>query len=1140
MNEPTQRRRRLPVTRLRTIGVLVTLPALIGIGIAAEGHSSTTPTASAPASLLQAGRTYTVTLLTGDVVTVTGTSSGCPAVSVRPAAPSGVLNRSCGPDGHVRVVPATVAPLVETALDPALFDVTTLILDGYDDARTRDLPLIVRPGGQARQAMADPLVAGLAGTRALPSIAAVSGRHSKATGAEFVRSVSARAAKPNSAGPSPKVWLDRRVRATAAPADRLDANLRQVSAPQAWDAGYTGKGARVAVLDTGIDATHPDFAGQIAEKRDFTVDGGDVGDRFGHGTHVASMIAGTGAASGGARKGVAPGAQLVVGKVLDDNGEGTDSGVIAGMEWAASRAAVVNLSLGGDAPSDGTDPLSLALDALTDQTGALFVVAAGNAGSLDGTVSAPGAAAGALTVGAVDGADVVAGFSSRGPLVTTRAAKPELVAPGVDIVAARAAGTTMGRPIDARYVAASGTSMATPHVAGAAAVLAQRHPDWRAGQLKAALVGATDPIDGGDPYTSGAGRLNVAKALSGVVATQPIVNLGTFPYPQSGTAGAKLAWVNSGTSAATVALDVTVTDHNGVAAPAGAASLSERELRLSAGTGGGATLNIDRAAFAARPGLYTAVVTAHVGGGVASRTPVTFYVEPRSYDLTVATTAIPGTPDGASAGATVWVINLDDPAIYYHDESGEAGEKLTFRVPSGRYSVMGSFSAWSAADQRSAMAGDPDVAVAADTSLTLDLSQAKRLTASVDGVATEAGSIGLTYIQTPRRGDSWTDFAFAWGEAAKAENVFVAPNSGTGAGTFQAYAAFGLDAPGTGQSPYLYDLIHPFGNGIPNDPAYRVTAAEHATLARIDQHFGKLDRPDSVTGHKRYGLSPEGVFLAENSTQPLSGDRIDYVSSGFAWLDEAFWNGIVTQEAIARYAPGSRQDKVWVRQPLHSDWYDSPAGSPSACVPAAPARTSGNLHIELVTLTDQHQRFDCLADEYDLKIKRKLTLQRNGQAVGEVAHSFGDFTIPRQAADYRLTYDIDTSADLPVSTRVTTSWTFRSAGPRGTGSIPLPLLSVDYALPLDAANHPTSGLATFTVNQAHGVRAQAIASFGLSASLDDGASWQTVLVNRSGEGTYQARLPQPAAGQTVSLRVTAQGDAGSGIEQTIVRAYRAG
>ena len=1127
------RRRRL-MLGLSTVGLVVAGLGVPGAGVAG---AATTP------SLLAAGKAYEVTLLTGDVVTVTGTSSGCPVVSVRPAAASGVLTRGCGPDGHVRVVPATVAPLIGKVLDPALFDVTGLILDGYDDAHTKDLPLIVRPGGQVRSLTADPLVAGLAGAHALPSIAAVAGRRAKSTGAALLRSLSA--ARPSvQAGPSAKVWLDGRVHATytpGTPASRLDRHLRQIAAPQAWQAGYTGAGARVAVLDTGVDATHPDLAGQIAEKKDFVVDGGDAVDHFGHGTHVSATIAGTGAASGGARKGVAPGARLVVGKVLDDDGGGTDSAVIAGMEWAASRAPVVNLSLGGSEPSDGTDPMSLALDALAKQTGALFVVAAGNAGPADGTVSSPGAAASALTVGAVDGDDVLADFSSRGPLIDTRAAKPELVAPGVDIVAARAAGTTMGRAIDAHYVAASGTSMATPQVAGAAAVLAQRHPDWRGPQLKAALVGAVDPVTGGDPYANGAGRLNVARALSGVVGAQPVVDVGTLRFPQSGTAEAKLGWVDTGTDAATVDLAVSVTDHNGVAAPAGAVSLSAGRLRLAAGASGGVTLSIDSSAFADRPGLYSAVVTARAGGGVAARTPVTFYVEPPSYDLTVATSAIPGTPEGASGEETVQVVDLDDPAVFAGTAYGDIGEKLTLRVPAGHYSVMASFMSWADDDERAALGGDPDVDVAADTAVNVDLSRAKPLTAAVDGVPTEAGSVGLTYLQTARRGPTWSDFAFAWGDAAKHWNVFLAPDSGAGIGTFRAYAAFGLAAPGSGPSPYLYDLIHPFGNGIPADPAYRVTAAEQATLARIDQHFNRLDTADSETQHKRYGFSPDGAFLAENSTGQLSGFRTDYVSSGFAWSDEAFWNGIVTQEAKARYAPGSRQSKVWIRQPLHSDWYDDPSGSASECAPAAPSRTSGNLHVELVTLTDQHERFDCLADGFDLDLDRTLTLERDGQRVGGVDGSIADFAVPRQAGDYRLTYDVDTSAVLPVSTRVTTSWTFRSAGPRGTGSSPLPLLSVDYALPLDTANHPVAGgTATFTIRQAHGVRAQAVTGFTLAASLDHGATWQSVPVDRTGGGAYQARLPQPAAGQTVSLRVAGHGDAGSGVEQTVIDAYRAG
>ncbi|MEU4220712.1 hypothetical protein AB0F10_35850, partial [Actinoplanes sp. NPDC026623] len=185
--------------RRRLFGVLaagVLLAPLTGPG---AGVAAEPATAVAGQAGQAPGKTYTVTLLTGDVVTVRARSSGCPEVSVRPAAASGVLARSCGPDGHAHVVPARVAPLIGKVLDPALFDVTALVRDGYDDAHTRDLPLIVRPGGAQRGLAADPLVAGLTHTRALPSIAAVAGRAPKARGAGLLRSLSAGSAPRRSA-----------------------------------------------------------------------------------------------------------------------------------------------------------------------------------------------------------------------------------------------------------------------------------------------------------------------------------------------------------------------------------------------------------------------------------------------------------------------------------------------------------------------------------------------------------------------------------------------------------------------------------------------------------------------------------------------------------------------------------------------------------------------------------------------------------------------------------------------------------------------------------------------------------------------------------------------------------------------------
>lgn len=248
-----------------------------------------------------------------------------------------------------------------------------------------------------------------------------------------------------------KLWLDRKIEPT------LSESVPQVRAPEAWAEGFDGTGSKVAVLDTGIDATHPDVKGAIVASKSF-VPGESTDDKVGHGTHVASTIAGSGAASDGAKKGVAPGAALYVGKVLSDAGEGTESAIIEGMQWARDEGVdVVSMSLGTNTASDGVDPVSQAVNALSADGGPLFVVAAGNNADV-GSIGSPGAAEAALTVGAVSKQDTRAAFSSQGPVRRTYAIKPDISAPGVGISAA-AAHPAEGGPM---YQSMTGTSMATP------------------------------------------------------------------------------------------------------------------------------------------------------------------------------------------------------------------------------------------------------------------------------------------------------------------------------------------------------------------------------------------------------------------------------------------------------------------------------------------------------------------------------------------------------------------------------------------------------------------------------------------------------------------------------------------------------
>lgn len=302
----------------------------------------------------------------------------------------------------------------------------------------------------------------------------------------------------------------------------------------------------------------------MIESKNFST-AADATDHFGHGTHVASIAAGTGAKSNGKYKGVAPGARILNGKVLDDNGSGDDSGILIGMEWAAAQGAdVVNLSLGGqDTPE--IDPLEAEVNKLSAEKGILFAIAAGNSGPE--SVGSPGSADAALTVGAVDDKDKLAYFSSTGPR-GDGAIKPDVTAPGVDITAAAAKGSFIDQEVGENppgYLPLSGTSMATPHVAGAAAILKQEHPDWGYAELKGALTGSAK---GGkySPFQQGSGRIQVDKAIKQTVIADPVsVSFGTqlWPHTDDKPDTKPLTYRNLGTKDVTLKLTSTATDPKG-------------------------------------------------------------------------------------------------------------------------------------------------------------------------------------------------------------------------------------------------------------------------------------------------------------------------------------------------------------------------------------------------------------------------------------------------------------------------------------------------------------------------------------------------------------------------------------------------
>jgi thermitase len=295
-----------------------------------------------------------------------------------------------------------------------------------------------------------------------------------------------------------------------------------IDADEAW-AVSRGAGATVAVIDTGVDESHVDLAGQLEPGVNVIADGRpSPEDGNGHGTHVAGTIAA--AENGIGVVGVAPAAHVLALRVLGDLGWGSAADVATAFDLAGDRGIrIVNASLSSTAPSAAQE------EAIASHPGTLYVVAAGNAGTDAGsTYPCALPLPNVLCVGATDTADLPAGFSNAG------ATSVDLHAPGV--------GVPSTWPDD-DYAALSGTSMATPHVAGAAALVASAHPGWSAAAIKAALLDSVDarPSLLGRSVTGG--RLNAARALGVPVdldGRTPARPTGLSAAPAAG--GASLRW----------------------------------------------------------------------------------------------------------------------------------------------------------------------------------------------------------------------------------------------------------------------------------------------------------------------------------------------------------------------------------------------------------------------------------------------------------------------------------------------------------------------------------------------------------------------------------------------------------------------
>ena len=365
--------------------------------------------------------------------------------------------------------------------------------------------------------------------------------------------------------------LDDEMSATSV-SSRAAANL---PSGKTGNAVYGGLNVGIAVLDTGV-SSHADLSKDIVQYSFLngayptpTVKGNAIAaynadsryDGFGHGTHVAGLLSGNGANSGLDYVGAARSAKLLSLQVLDANGGGSMSDVMAALDWLLTYGKyfdirVVNLSLGkGISESNATDPLVLAVERLWD-AGMVVVVAAGNEGYEGSmTVTSPGNSRKVITVGSITDNDTgtdhsddyVSSFSSQGPTIGDYVLKPDLLAPGNRLVGAVAKSSTLAKALKKRlkackkdcgedvYLEMSGTSMAAPMVSAAAALMLDKDPTLSPATVKARLMRSAHKISA-DPTEAGAGLLDVEAAMddSGVVSSQALSPLMVFDYEVGG------------------------------------------------------------------------------------------------------------------------------------------------------------------------------------------------------------------------------------------------------------------------------------------------------------------------------------------------------------------------------------------------------------------------------------------------------------------------------------------------------------------------------------------------------------------------------------------------------------------------------
>ncbi|MDX2709146.1 S8 family serine peptidase [Streptomyces sp. PA03-6a] len=1045
-----------------------------------------------------------------------------------------------GPDGW-SVIPAdALASVAAERLDQRLFNVSALV--GQKHTGASGLPLIVEYGGEARTAVTRH-AEGAGTVRPIQGSAFATVTQRPADAGEFWKDVAPAAGARTLGLGLRHVWLDSTAKI---PQDRtssrngsrntgkkLDETVAHIGAPQAWARGYDGSGVKVAVLDGGYDPNHPDLKGVVTETANFTTDP-DMTDHNGFGTHRASIVAGSGAASDGLHKGVAPGAELLIGKVCYAGGDCPNSAIIEGMEWAAQHGAkVINLSP-YDVDAPGQDALEAAVESVTEKYGTLVVAAAGSGDTLQ-TVGSPASAEAAMAVGGTRIDDERAGGSAMGPRIGDWGLKPDIVAPGADVLAAWAGGTGP----DDYYIYDSGTGVASPHVAGAAAILIQEHPDWTPEQVKTQLM--TTTVGGSEPgaYRQGAGRVDVARAAGQSVTAEPNgldfkrihwANAGRPPVSKA------LTYRNPGSEPVTLDLSTKVTYDNVSPAPDGLFRLSADKVTVPAHGSQTVTLTgSPEAAGTLYKAFSGAVKAVSPDGAVSVRTPIGMDIEEPFYDLSI---KVIGRTGHAPTSAAVSVDAFDSRLGTVYPVEIAADGTGTVRVPRGTWSISGLIFDSPSDDPsktQTTVVGVPRVAMLDHRTVTFDARKARKVTAGAPRPALRITGAGVGTVS--KGANLGVELPGAIGRA-RLDDVYALPTENTGYSGFGYALATTWEEPSDHSgTPVTYHLTRPVVGGIPADPGYTPRTSD---LARVNTTFAAARTGTTATRLLDTYVAGLHWNTDRITSVPVPSRRTDYfsVSEGLEWqpaFDQSpVFGGDDTVIPGQTYVGGRRTYRA------HTTTEERWNGAVQAfgIVPGQALNQREGDEMRFTLQIGANGNLDPIVGSGTGILQGEL--RRNGEVVSD--YPFTDVTVPQDPtpADYLLkaTYDRD-PARSDISTGDSAEWRFRSAGTAQPTS--LPLYAVRMSPELDEWNRARVGSTLEIpahIQREAGAPVSAVRTFTVEVSYDEGRTWQRAEAKGSGmHRTVKVSHPKRFSGGAVSLRTFVEDAAGNSFKQTVLKAY---